>query len=262
MIWGAPHRLAALGFGLALVLAMTVAGFWFFVIRSTGTPLDLRQALQIYRQGQGTGRSGASGKLPPPGVYRYRTKGSEHLSIGIGRTYPVITSMVVTNGTCTSMDWMPLEEHTEGLVACPERGGGLTITSTSSTEVIAGITTNTLITCPSTVYLLPPNPTTGERWSATCRSNGHPVELSGEIVGPATVDMAGRRIPALHTRLVFTFSGPERGTNPNNFWLDAKDGVILQEVETADIAQQAGPFGSIHYDEALTIALQSMTPLR
>ena len=136
------------------------------------------------------------------------------------------------------------------------------VRSSSSTEVFAGITTNTSISCPPTVYFLPTESVTGERWSATCRSDGHPVGLSGEIVGPATVDVGKRPIPALHIRLMFTFSGPERGTNPNDFWLDPEDGLILRQVETAAITQQSGPLGSVHYNETLAIALQSTTPLR
>ena len=200
--------------------------------------------------------------LPASGVYRYSTVGSEHLSIGISRTYPSVTSMVVTDGACTHMDWIPLTQHEEGLVACPDPGGGLSVTSSSSTEVVAGITTNTPITCPRTAYLIPPDPVSGKRWSATCRSGGHPVRLSGEVVGPATIDVAGQRIPALHTNLVFTFVGPERGSNPNGFWLDPKNGLILRQVETASIAQQAGPLGSVHYGETLAITLRTTTPLR
>ncbi len=239
-----------------------VAGFWFFVIRSTGNPLSQRQALQMFRRSQGTGRTGDSGRSPSPGVYRYLTEGSEHLSIGINRAFPAMTSMVVTDGTCTHMEWVPLQEHEEGLVTCPGRDGSVVVTSTSSTEVVAGITTHTTISCPPSAYFLPPDPSVGERWQATCRSAGHPVDLKGQIVGPSTVEVARRPTPALHTRLDFTFVGPETGSNPNDYWIDANSGLVLRQVETVAIAQQAGPLGSVRYGESLSIVLQSTTPLR
>ena len=54
LTWASHHRFWALGFGAAVLLAAVVAGIWFFVLRSPGTQVDLRQALRLYRHDQRT----------------------------------------------------------------------------------------------------------------------------------------------------------------------------------------------------------------
>ncbi|HEX4219942.1 MAG TPA: hypothetical protein VHZ02_16310, partial [Acidimicrobiales bacterium] len=82
LTWAAHHRLWALGIGIAVLIAAVAVGVWFFLLRSPGTQIDLRQALRLYRQGQHSGATGTSTDLPPPGVYRYKTSGGEQLSFG------------------------------------------------------------------------------------------------------------------------------------------------------------------------------------
>ena len=79
--------------------------------------------------------------------------------------------------------------------------------------------------------------------------------------GTSRVDVGGRGIPALHTRLSLTFSGAETGTNPNDYWI-SQNGVILQQKETVSVSQSAGPLGSVHYTEQMVISLTSATPIR
>src|ERR1035441_894948 len=86
--WATHHRLWALGSGAAILIVAVIGGLWFFTARSPGTQIDIRQALLQYRQNQQAERATGSTLLPPSGVYRYRTSGSEHLNVGgikIGR---------------------------------------------------------------------------------------------------------------------------------------------------------------------------------
>ncbi len=262
LTWATHHRLWAVSMGIALLLTAVAAGVWFFLLRSPGTQLDLRQALRLYKEDQRSG-SGTSAALPPPGVYRYRTSGSETLSIGgISRSFPSATEMIVTDGSCATMEWEPLEQHIEGMVACPAANRALSIRSTPSYEEIAGIKTTTDIRCPVGTYLIPPNPTVGERWRTTCHSPGQNVVFAGTVIGFASVDVGGQQIPALHTRLTLSFSGSQSGTNPNDYWVSLQNGVILRQRETVDVSQSAGPLGAVHYGEQMAIALTSLTPMR
>jgi hypothetical protein len=265
LVWAGQHRLWMLGIGIVVLLAAAVAGVWFFVLRSPGTQVDLRQALRLYRQDEREGSAEGGVRLPPPGVYAYRTSGGEQLSFGdIARQFPTASEMIVTDaGGCSTMRWVPLEQHTESLAVCTGSDGAYRITSMSSSETIAGVQTTMAIRCPSTTYLVPPDPAADDRWRSTCTATGHhKVGVTGQVVGPAWVDVGGRRVPSLHTRLTLRFSGAESGTNPNDYWLSDQDGLVLRQRETVNLSQDAGPLGSVDYRETMAIGLRSAEPVR
>ena len=266
LTWLTHHRLWILGLGLTALVVLVAAGVWFFLIRSPGTQIDLRQALRLYRQGQGQEAKYAEADpnphLPAPGVYRYRTTGGEQLSIGgISRTFPSTSEMVVTDAGCATVMWYPLEQHTEGLVVCSSKGG-LTVTSVSSEEQIAGIHTVDHFRCPSSAYFVPPHAAAGKRWSATCHGMGDSVAFSGRVVGTTSVNAGSQSVPALHTRLTLKFSGAEAGTNPTDYWVSPQNGLILRERETVEMNQGAGPLGSVQYGEQMQLAIDSASPVR
>ncbi len=264
LVWAGQHRLWMLGLGVVLLLVAAAAGVWFFVLRSPGTQVDLRQALRLYRQDERHGTTDGT-RLPPPGVYAYRSSGNEQLSFGdIGRSFPSASEMVVTDsGGCSTMRWVPLVQHTESIAVCPGVAGAYRIESMSSDETIAGVKTTMVIRCPAATYFVPPAAKAGDRWRSTCASSGHQkVDVEGQVVGRASVDVGGRQMPALHTRLTLRFIGTESGTNPNDYWLSASDGLVLRQRETVDLSQSAGPLGSVHYQETMAIELRSAQPVR
>ena len=108
LTWIAHHRLLTLSIGLGLVVVSLATAVWFVAFRSPGSQIDFRQALRIYRQDQRSVRSGSDVRLPPSGVYRYRTTGYEKLSFGgISRSFPPMSEMIVTDGGCSTMSWEP-----------------------------------------------------------------------------------------------------------------------------------------------------------
>jgi hypothetical protein len=262
LTWVTHHRLWALGTGFVLILAASAFAVWFIVLRSPATKVDLHQALDLYKREQ-RGKASDSSRLPPPGVYRYRTSGGEQLSIGgISRSFPSASEMIVTDAGCATLKWEPLVQHMEGLVECPDPDGSLSISSALSYEEIAGTQTNSVIRCPAGTYLVPPDPSPGTRWRTTCHSPGQTVVFTGQVVGNSSVQVGRTRVPALHTRLTLTFSGPESGSNPNDYWVSEQNGMILRQSETVDVNQAAGPLGAVHYSEQMAIALTSTTPMR
>ena len=76
------------------------------------------------------------------------------------------------------------------------------------------------------------------------------------------LDVGGVRVPAVHTRLSMAMSGSESGINPNDYWLSASTGLILRQSETVNVSQGAGPLGSVHYQEHMSIELASIRPMR
>jgi hypothetical protein len=263
LTWVTHHRLWAVGIGAAIVIAAVAAGIWFFALRSPGTQIDLRQAIRLYRQDQQAGRSGRGAGLPPAGVYRYRTSGSEHLSVGgISRSFPTVTEMIVNDSNCATFKWAPFNEHIEGLVECRLGGQGFAMTSALSDEKIAGIHTAETIDCPPGAYFVPPDPTTGQEWHSMCHSSGERVAYFGQVIGGSSIDIGGRTVPALHTRVTLSFSGSKSGWSPTDYWISMQNGLILRQRETVDVAQRSSPLGSVRYTEQMAIALVSVTPTR
>ncbi len=262
LTWINNHRLWTLG-TLCILLVGAAAAFWFFVLRSPGTPVGVQQAIRYYRQTQRSNSTGPKTTLPPSGVYRFGTSGGESLSIGgITRSFPAATDLIVTDGRCATMAWEPLEQHVEEVVECPLGQGGFGAPSFSSYEEIAGTKTTDRIQCPANTYFVPPHPFVGEQWRAACSSTDQRVDLKGRVMGRARIKVGGHSVSALHTRITLDFSGSETGTNPNDYWIDPTDGLILRQHETVDINQKAGPLGSVRYAEQMTIALDSEVPLR
>ncbi len=261
--WAAHHRFWALGIGVAFLVAAVAAGVWFFVVRSPGTQVDLRQALRLYRHDQRDPTSARSRLLPPPGVYDYRTSGFEGLSVGgISRAFPPSSEMVVTAASCTTVRWVPFEQHVEGLVECADPNGAVGMASALSQEEIAGVRTTETIRCPGNAYFVPPSPTAGERWRATCHIGHHGVAFSGRVLGWSSVAVGGHAQPALHLRLTLAFSGSEAGTNPTDYWVSPSNGLILREQEAVDLSQRNGPLGSVRYREEMTVAIASLDAAR
>ncbi len=261
--WFAHHRFWALGAGLAVVLAAVAAGVWFFVLRSPGTQVDLRQALRLYRHDQQDSSSADRSSLPAPGVYNYRTSGYERLSVaGISRSFPSSSEVVVTDTGCATVRWVPFEQHMEGLVECSEGNGAVGMVSALSDEEIAGVRTTEVIHCPTDAYFLPADPVAGRRWSATCHTGSQPVGFEGRVLGWSSIAVHGRHERALHTRLTLTFRGGERGSNPTDYWVSPTTGLILKESEAVDLSQKTGPLGSVSYQEQMAITLTSLAAAR
>jgi hypothetical protein len=263
LTWATQHRYWVLGLVFVSLVALAAAGFWYFVLRSPSTRVGLHQALRMYRLNQKSGASDST-DLPSTGVYRFKTSGSEHLSIGsISRSFPSVSDMIVTQAAgCATMRWDPLVQHMEGLVECAQKNGALTIQSALSYESIAGTQTTSVINCPTGTSFVPSDPTVGERWHATCHSKGESVVFSGQVIDKADLNVGGSQVPALHMSLNLSFSGSQSGSNPNTYWVSLQNGLILRQNETVDVAQKTGPFGSVRYTEQMAISLDSVTPVR
>ncbi|MGB7052819.1 MAG: hypothetical protein WBG41_14735 [Acidimicrobiales bacterium] len=262
--WINHHRLLVSGVSFAVLLVLAVAGgIWFFLLRTTGTQIDLRQALRLYRQDQHGSSPRTEGGLPAPGVYVYRTTGGEKLSLaGISRTFPSASHMIVTDSKCSSMDWVPLEQHIEGIQLCREPDGALTMSQASSVESIAGVSTTQVTHCPSTDYFIPPRPHAGQRWSAVCHGPGQVDKISGEVIGTTTLTVNGRTVSALHTRINTAVSGNATGTDPTDYWVSPQTGLIYRQREEVSVSQSIGPLGAVHYNEEMAISMSSLLPVQ
>ena len=118
--WVQQHRFLSVVV-LALVIVSAASGTaWALVFRTVSSPVGIREALRMYRREQ-TGKmmSSLRTKLPAPGVYTYRTSGGESLNlVGVARSFPSSTSMIVADGRCATVSWVPITQHTEATTVC------------------------------------------------------------------------------------------------------------------------------------------------
>jgi hypothetical protein len=257
--WVQQHRLLSV-IALALIIVSCAGGTaWALVFRTVSSPVGLREALRMYRKEQ-TGKMLTSlrNRLPAPGVYTYRTTGGESLNlVGVARSFPSSTSMIVADGSCANVTWVPITQHTEATTICNTANGALTVPKLVTDESIAGSTTTSIITCPASSFLLPPDAQTGQRWSATCSldSPAEKIDLAGQAIGESTMTVGGHPVSVMHARLMFTFTGSEHGINPTDFWIIPSSGLIVREKETVAVTQ-----GGVHYSENMETTLTSLSP--
>ncbi len=259
--WVQQHRWLSV-LVLAFIILSTAGGTaWALVFRTVSSPIGLREALRMYRKEQ-SDRMLASlrAHLPGPGVYSYRTTGGEGLNlVGVQRGFPAQTSMIITDDRCATVSWVPITQHTESTMVCPDPGDGLSVPRLVTHEDIAGTSTTATLTCPNTAYLLPPGATTGQRWHGTCSlsSPAEKVALTGVVLGPATVTVGGTSVTVEHTRLIFTYRGGAQGTNPTDYWVVPSTGLIVQEKEMVSVTQ-----AGVHYSENMDAVLTGLIPAR
>jgi len=260
--WTSDHRWWVIVPAIVILLVAAAVSFWFVVLRSVGNPVDLRDALRLYRS-QGGSRGVAGAGLPQPGVYQYRTSGGEQLSVaGIHRAFPASTNMIVTEGTCATVQWQALQQHVEQIVECSQPDGSLTLASATTTEQIATDSNTTVMVCDKETFIVPPDRHVGERWSSSCHQDHSVVRLKGQVIGPAHVTVGTKSVAAIHTRFTLYFAGSEQGVSPTDVWIAPADGLILRQRESVSIAQASGPLGSIRYSETMNVALRSLVPSR
>jgi hypothetical protein len=175
----------------------------------------------------------------------------------MARSFPSSTSMIVADGRCATVSWVPITQHTEATTVCNAPNGALTVPKLVTDESIAGSTTTSTIECPASTYLLPPAPRPGQRWAATCAlaSPAEKVDLAGRALGQSTMVVGGQTVAVMHTRLMLTFTGTEHGTNPTDFWIVPSSGLIVREQETVGVTQ-----GGVHYTENMETTLTRLDP--
>jgi hypothetical protein len=259
--WVQQHRWLSV-LVLAIVIVASAGGTaWALVFRTVASPVGLREALRMYRKEQ-TAKvlDSLRAHLPAPGVYIYRTSGGESLSfLGVSRDFPSRTSMVVADDRCAMVSWLPLAEHTETTTMCATPGGGLRLPRLVTFESIAGSETTSTVRCPATAWLLPPDPSKGMHWRASCSldSPRERVSMTGVALGPTTMAVGGRAVEVDHVRVDLRYEGAQSGTNPTDFWVVPSTGLIVRERELVSADE-----GSVHYGETMDAVLTGLTPLR
>ena len=93
---------------LAFVIVSSAGGTaWALVFRTVSSPVGLREALRIYRREQ-TEKMLTPRNPSRPRRLLLRTSGERPEPDGLARSFPPTTSMIVEDGVCATVSWVPI----------------------------------------------------------------------------------------------------------------------------------------------------------
>jgi hypothetical protein len=198
---------------------------------------------------------------PPAGVYRYRTDGSEQLSIGGSRRYPQVTTRTVRHGGgCTwTLEIALVEEHREQVSFC---GTAQTLDLNASRADVRwfGVSYPSEFTCSPPIRHVDRAATPGATVPFSCRQSDGSTFTGTSVLGVVErVDVGGESRPAWRFRLDGRFEGKTHGTVAVTELIDQATGVTLIEQRTNDL-KQSTLLGDVGYRQELSVTIVSVTP--
>lgn len=254
----------------AIVIAVAAVLFWQFGPRpDRATKATTADALEGFRESGG----GAGGRRGPlferePGVYEYRTRGSETADAGLlsaTHDYDGISTITIKPKGCGVVErWQVLAGRWAEFTSCPAkggRGGGFfELVGLVEFHEFFGEGREDEYTCSGDAASTRSSRTPGTRFQGRCESgDGENTVVSHSLVeGIEKVTVGGRRYDAVHTSTDVRLRGATEGTAERDDWRRRSDGLLLKRVSRNDV-DLSGAIGGT-YEESYTIELLSVEP--
>jgi hypothetical protein len=251
-----PSRRKTIGltlFGVVLLIAAAWAGGFFLHDSSQAAPIS--QALHRFRASE-HGSGGLNG------VYLYATKGSESVNALGGAThiYPAKTSITAIEVPCgIQLRWAALEKRSTTWTFC-STAAGTELRTSDERHAFFGQSDHALYVC-SGRLLIPQKPVAGATKPFTCRSNRNLEVGEARVIGRATIDVDGRRLPAIRVSTDLTIRSRDSGSETIEWWLDTATALPLR-IELRSRTSRKMWVGRVRYHEDLSLRLLSLTPMR
>ena len=228
-------------------------------------PVAMDTIVSRYRRATSPAATTAAGiaalAAPEPGVYQYRTTGSEHTDAVGGAThaYPALTTITVTPAAGGYvMRWDALEQRWDDW-AVTIAGRQLVVTGEHTAHEFFGVRDVRAYDCADAQFR-PAADTPGTRIGGRCTSAGDTGMWSGEVKGTETVAVGGVEVAAIHVVMTEAMSGDTTGTRKSENWFAVDSGLLLRRISSVD-GDSATPIGRAHYTEHVELVLTSLTPL-
>lgn len=265
------HRWRIAGFvALGVILVGGTAGYfvWDRFLRNVAEPVDVAAVEKRFSGGASGGAPGGAARPddPAPGVYLYRTVGSESVSALGGATnpYPKTTTLTVTDTPCgVDTRWDVLEGRYDGANRCRRRDGTWVLTGTTTSDRFFNQTVADTYTCPDIVDL-PAAPEVGDTWKGTCTdtpASGAPntTTYTYRVIGPATMRVAGKSVDTVRLRITSKQGGQRSGGGIEHRWVLPGTDLIVRSLGN-ETDQSPSPVGSVTYKQRYDVRLQSLEP--
>lgn len=247
--------------GSVLILAVAVVAVRALLPQEHTRKATVGEALERFRH-DGTG--GRRRGEPAPGVYRYRTRGSEHVDAGgllsATHRYDGTSTIVLTEGGCGTRErWEVLSQRWSEAEYCPpsEESG---LRSITEFREFLGTSVDAAYRCPVSDAAAAPTWRVGSRFRHRCRGASGSVATLSVVTAQRTLTVDGRAIPAVRVDTRVALSGEIAGTITRVDWVRRADGLVLRRVaDTA--AKLSGTIGA-DYGEHYSMQLLSPVPER
>lgn len=243
--------------GATVLVAVAAAVVWQVVLRDTATPASIDDALARYRA------AAALGETPvPPGVYVYRTSGSESISAlgGTEHEYPEQSTITVTRSPCgMTLRWDVLETRSTTWQVCVEAEGGKgqRLDGWVEQHVFFGQEDRTEWQCSGSSWQLGPD--APEMTTHTCDGGDSTMSGTLTVIGNEVVDVGGVPVETIRLRLEAEEAGSARGPLVEERWLETETGLpvrLTYEVTT----DNDSPIGTVVFEERYDLRLESLEP--
>jgi hypothetical protein len=244
----------------ALVVLAGGAVAWVVLSRSGSEPAETADAVAAFREAT-AGRSPLATPVPE-GVYVYETEGFEKTDAltGVTNRYPALSTITVTRDRCgVTMRWDVLEGRSTTWDFCVTPKGW-TLESQDERHTFFGRTERTTYRCTGSPFR-PPGDRPGEALETRC-STGSTQERGGvRVVGREKLPVGGAEVETVHLRRTSSFSGETRGETTHDVWLERETGVPVRIVMVVRTTNDS-PIGDVHYEENVSLRLESLVPRR
>jgi hypothetical protein len=254
---------------IALVLAacVVVVAFlaWRLFPRDNTTRVSVGEAVNQFRA-EGGGKGGGEGALfeREPGVYRYRTKGSESADTGLissTHDYDGISTITITPKGCGVVErWEVLGGRWSEFTSCPTKGGDFfELVGFVEYHEFFGESRRSTYSCTGDPASKRSARQVGKTFHGHCESDEGDSATSESLVADIEkVDVGGKSFDAVHTKTHVKLEGHVSGTAERDDWRRRSDGLLLRRVSSSD-AHMSGTIEA-DYHESYSIQLLSATP--
>ena len=200
-------------------------------------------------------------KLPSEGVYSYRAKGREQVSIlGAHHDYPerVYATVRHLDGCRWEHRNDVIKEHVDRRVWCSQAGQVTQILQGREVEFF-GQRDGSSATCSPPMVIHKVGDRTGTTYEGECSGEATTANIRRTIVDDKDFAVGGEPVDAIHIRIESTFTGMANGTSNEEVWLDAATGMTLRWDRVVDTDANSA-FGNVHYSENASFVLESLVP--
>lgn len=200
--------------------------------------------------------------LPLPGVYRYRTEGTESIDAVGGATheYPAETTITVTPAGCgVTLQWDALRERNERWQLCVD-GDDIALQPTGgSYHEFFGRQQVEDLACDRSVVVVPADGLPRPPVTLACELGGRPTVPVWEVLDRSTRIVDGRSVEVQHVRMTVTDEDRWFEYIAMDWWLDEHGLPVEVRLDESSLADTA--FGDVRYDERYLLDLVSLAPL-
>jgi hypothetical protein len=242
----------------ASTVVLLAALAWLLRPRDEPARATLDEAVQSFRAERGDGKPRGREDEPAPGVYRYRTRGSEGIDspvLDTSHDYNGVSTIVVSNGRCAERErWQVLGGRWTEAEFCASRG----VTDGTVTEFheFFGVGQKDAFRCRGDVA----PERLGDRAASFCEADGSSISTVSRLVGFEPVRVGDRKFDTAHVSSRSELGGANEGTVTREEWRRRSDGLLLRRSVHGEADSDRA--GGTHYSERYTIELLSTEPRR